>query len=266
MLRHDSPAGGSPASPSAARSSTSAESPPNGPNTRSRKRQRTASNIASASSSTVFSASQDHGPSIPTTFQGGPAHAYATWLNSIDPGNTFTSLIGKKVVCKFADSWAIGTVQSINVDFRQRASMTRTPAPDAQYPTKSLPYSIVWEDNTDSIVNLQTLTTYLRDFTNGAHKQNVLGPSASVDARTSSRDAAINGAAVPLPNPIPHSSGSSAAAPRQASAQAGYHMPAPAARPPTCWHLRRSPLIPGRSGRQPDPKWEFLFPRRPSGY
>ena len=232
MLRHDSPASGSPASPSAARSPTSAESSPNGPKTRSRKRQRTASNNASASSSTVISASQDHGLSIPTTFQGGPAHAYATWLNSIDSGNAFTSFIGKKVACKFDDTWAIGTVQSINVDFRQRASVTRTPARDAQYPTKSRPFSIVWEDNTDSIVNLQMLTTYVRDFTNGAHKQNVVGPSAPVDARTSPRNAAINGAAVPLPNPFPHSSGSSAVAPRQASEQAGHHMPAPAARPP----------------------------------
>ncbi len=147
-------------------------------------------------------------------------------------GNAFMSFIGKKAVCQFDDSWAIGTVQSINVDFRQRASVTRTPAPDAQYPTKSLPFSIVWEDNTDSIVNLQTLTTYVRDFTNGAHRQNVFGPSAADDARISPRNAAINGAAVPLPNPIPHSSGCSAVAPRQAPAQAGHHMPAPAARPP----------------------------------
>ena len=231
MLQHDSPAGGSPASPSASRGSTSAESSPNGATTRSRKRQRTASINASARSSTVLSASQDHGPSAPTTFQGGPAHAYATWLNSMDSGNTFMSFIGKKVACQFDDSWAIGTVQSINVDFRQRASVTRTPAPDAQYPTKSLPFSIVWEDNTDSIVNLQTLTTYVRDFTNGAHRQNVFGPSAADDARISPRNAAINGAAVPLPNPIPHSSGCSAVAPRQAPAQAGHHMPAPAARP-----------------------------------
>ena len=203
MLRHDSPAGGSPASPSAVRSPTSAESSPNGPKTRSCKRQRTASNNASASSSTVLSASQgqDHGLRIPTTFQGGPAHAYATWLNSIDSGNAFTSFIGKKVACKFDDTWAIGTVQSINVDFRQRASVTRTPAPDAQYPTKSRPFRIVLEDNTDSIVNLQTLTTYVRDFTNGAHKQNVFGPSASDDARTSPRNAANTGAAIPLPNP-----------------------------------------------------------------
>ena len=85
---------------------------------------------------------------------------------------------------------------------------------------------------TDSIVNLQTLTTYVREFTNGAHKQNVFGPSASDDARISPRNAAINGVAVPLPNPIPHSSGCSAMAPRQAPAQAGHHMPAPAARPP----------------------------------
>jgi hypothetical protein len=36
-----------------------------------------------------------------------------------------------------------------------RNSVTRTPATDAIYPTKSQPFSIIWEDNTDSVVDLR---------------------------------------------------------------------------------------------------------------
>jgi hypothetical protein len=35
--------------------------------------------------------------------------------------------------------------------------MTKTPAPDDLRPTKSQPFSIIWEDNTDSVVDLCTL-------------------------------------------------------------------------------------------------------------
>ena len=42
--------------------------------------------------------------------------------------------------------------------------MTRTPAPDAFYPTKSLPFSIIWEDNTDSVVDLHRLHLCMQNF------------------------------------------------------------------------------------------------------
>ena len=48
--------------------------------------------------------------------------------------------------------------------------MTRTPAPDAFYPTKSLPFSIIWEDNTDSVVDLRRLQLCMRNFEQGLHK------------------------------------------------------------------------------------------------
>jgi len=42
--------------------------------------------------------------------------------------------------------------------------MTRTPAPDALRPTKSQPFSIIWEDNTDSVVDLRTLLQVVRNY------------------------------------------------------------------------------------------------------
>ena len=54
--------------------------------------------------------------------------------------------------------------------------MTRTPAPDAIYPTKSQPFSIIWEDNTDSVVDLRRLQLYLRNFEQGLHKAPISAP------------------------------------------------------------------------------------------
>ena len=48
--------------------------------------------------------------------------------------------------------------------------MTRTPAPDAIYPTKSQPFSIIWEDNTDSVVDLRRLQLCMQNFEQGLHK------------------------------------------------------------------------------------------------
>jgi hypothetical protein len=39
----------------------------------------------------------------------------------------------------------------------EEEEVTRTPAPDAIYPTQSQPFSIIWEDNTDSVVDLRRL-------------------------------------------------------------------------------------------------------------
>ena len=48
--------------------------------------------------------------------------------------------------------------------------MTRTPAPDAIYPTKSQPFSIIWEDNTDSVVDLCRLQLCMLNFEQGLYK------------------------------------------------------------------------------------------------
>ena len=51
-----------------------------------------------------------------------------------------------------------------------RKSVTRTSAPEAIYPTKSQPFSIIWEDNTDSVVDLRRLLQHARNFEQGLHK------------------------------------------------------------------------------------------------
>jgi hypothetical protein len=56
--------------------------------------------------------------------------------------------------------------------------MTRTPAPDALRPTKSQPFSIILEDNTDSVVDLRTLLQNMRNYEQALHK-----PSTSIPPR-----------------------------------------------------------------------------------
>ena len=48
--------------------------------------------------------------------------------------------------------------------------MTRTPSTDAFYPTKSLPFSIIWEDNPDSVVDLRRLQLCMLNFEQGLYK------------------------------------------------------------------------------------------------
>ena len=61
--------------------------------------------------------------------------------------------------------------------------MTRTPAPDAIYPTKSQPFSIIWEDSTDSVVDLRRLLQFARNFELGLHKPSTDPPPTSNGAR-----------------------------------------------------------------------------------
>jgi hypothetical protein len=65
-----------------------------------------------------------------------------------------------------ATGWGVGVVQCIEVQSR---TMTRTPAHDAIYPSNSQPFSIVWKDNTDSVVDLRTLNLYARNHEQGLH-------------------------------------------------------------------------------------------------
>jgi hypothetical protein len=65
-----------------------------------------------------------------------------------------------------------------------RKSVTRTQARDGIYPTKSQPFSIIWEDNTDSVVDLRRLLQYARNFKQGLHKpSNLIFPPTSNGAR-----------------------------------------------------------------------------------
>ena len=95
------------------------------------------------------------------TYRGGNASAYTTWLQGIDPQTggkpAYASYIGAKVAQHLDDTgWGVGVVCCITAD-PHRKSVTRTPAPDAIYPTKSQPFSIICEDNTDSVVDLRSL-------------------------------------------------------------------------------------------------------------
>ena len=54
-------------------------------------------------------------------------------------------------------------------------SVTRTPAADAIYLTKSQPFSIIWGDNTDSEVNRRRLMQFVQNFEQGLYK-----PSTSI--------------------------------------------------------------------------------------
>ena len=156
MQRHGSERAPQPPPPSARSPSSSPASSPSGPETRSRKRQRT----DSASSPTAgpngnLGAAAGRGPahtgvrSQADRFPGGSTNAYKTWLNNID--GTYGGYLGTKVAAHcVATGWGVGVVQCIEVQSKTR---TRTPAHDAIYPSNSQPFSIVWEDNTDSVVD-----------------------------------------------------------------------------------------------------------------
>ena len=173
MQRHGSETGSQPPPPSARPPRPSPASSPPGPETRFRKRQRT----DSASSPTAgpngnLGAAAGRGPthtgvrSQADRFPGGSTNAYKTWLNNID--GTYGGYLGTKVAAHcVATGWGVGVVQCIEVQSR---TMTRTPAHDAIYPSNSQPFSIIWEDNTDSVVDLRTLNLYARNHEQGLHK------------------------------------------------------------------------------------------------
>ena len=116
-------------------------------------------------------------------YQGHTPSTYKTWLQGIDPRTAgtpaYTSYIGAKVAQHFETGWGVGVVCCIAADPRLK-SVTRTPAPDALRPTKSQPFSIIWEDNTDSVVDLRTLRQIMRNHEQGLHK-----PSTSIPPPTS---------------------------------------------------------------------------------
>ena len=110
------------------------------------------------------------------SYQGHTPSTYKAWLQGIDPQTAgkpaYTSYIGAKVAQPFETGWGVGVVCCITADPHRR-TMTRTPAPDAFYPTKSLPFS--WEDNTDSVVDLRRLQLCMQNFEQGLYT-----PSPSV--------------------------------------------------------------------------------------
>jgi hypothetical protein len=78
--------------------------------------------------------------------------------------------------------------------------MTRVLTANNILPNKSQPFSIVWEDNTDSICDLQCLLTYMDNYANKRHKADATRSSTT----NGSARRASNGAAAP--SSIPSSS------------------------------------------------------------
>jgi hypothetical protein len=217
-------------------------SSPQGLETRSRKRARTHSaSSPPADSNGTLGAAEDAQRDISRvttdSYQGNTASAYRTWLQSIDQQTTgkpaFTSYIGAKVAQHFETGWGVGVFRPalrnrlgcrccITADPRLR-SMTRTPAPDALRPTKSQPFSIFWEDNTDSVVDLRTLLQNVRNYEQGLHRPSTsILPPTSNGARAHST-VVSNGAAAPSPSsalPPPQAHATQAPAAAAASARA----------------------------------------------
>ena len=105
-------------------------------------------------------------------------------------------------------------------------SMTRTPAPDALRPTKSQPFSIIWEDNTDSVVDLRTLRQIMRNHEQGLHKPSTSIPPPTSNGARAQSTVVSQGAAAPspssaLPPPQVHAPQAPAAAAASARAAPG---------------------------------------------
>jgi hypothetical protein len=88
-------------------------------------------------------------------------------LQGIDPQTkgkpAYASYIGAKVAQRFETDWGVVVVCFVTAD-PHRKSMTRTPASDAIYPAKNQLSSIIWQDNTDSVVDLRRLMQYVKNF------------------------------------------------------------------------------------------------------
>jgi len=163
------------------------------------------------------------------SYQGHAPSTYRTWLQGIDPQTAgkpaYTSYIGAKVAQHFETGWGVGVVCCIASDPRLK-SMTRTPAPDALRPTKSQPFSIIWEDNTDSVVDLRTLLQIVRNYEQGLHKPSTSIPPPTSNGARAQSTVVSQGAAAPspssaLPPPQVHAPQAPAAASASARAAPG---------------------------------------------
>ena len=142
-------------------------SSPQGPETRSRKPAHThgfgliaicGTLGADPKSKAEVDAQRDNSRVTADSYQGDTPSTYRAWLQHIDPQTPGKppSYIGAKVDQHFETGWGVGVVCCIAADPCLK-SMTRTPTPDALRPTKSQPFSIIWEDNTDSVVDLRAV-------------------------------------------------------------------------------------------------------------
>jgi hypothetical protein len=194
-------------------------SSPQGLETRSRKRARTDS-ASSPSADPNLGAVVDAQRAIrrvtADNYQGHTPSTYKTWLQGIDPRTAgtpaYTSYIGAKVTQHFETGWGVGVVYCIAADPLLK-SITRTPPPDALRPTKSQPFSIIWEDNTDSVVDLRTLRQTMRNHEQGLHKPSTSSPPPDVQRTPRAKHGGIPRSCSPLSllrSPHPHTGSRSA--------------------------------------------------------
>ena len=183
-------------------------SSPQGLETRSRKRARTHSATSPSADSngtlgTVVDAQRAPRRVTADSYQGHTTSTYRSWLHDIDPRTAgapaYTSYIGAKVAQHFETGWGVGVVCCIAADPRLK-SVTRTPAPDALRPTKSQPFSIIWEDNTDSVVDLRTLRQIMRNHEQGLHKPSTSIPPPTSNGARAQSTVVSQGAAAPSPS------------------------------------------------------------------
>ena len=136
------------------------------------------------------------------TFTGGSTNQYKNWLKLVTPDRTssYATYVGARVQQEDeAGRIYFGNVQSITQGLK--ASETRIPATDANYPTESRPFSIVWhDDDTDSAVSFADLQELLVSSNATAQHSSTSGPGSR---RPSGGAPAVRHAPPPLNPPQP---------------------------------------------------------------
>ena len=148
---------------------------------RARKRRRTDSDFNQDTNVTVLSPSR----SPPAEFATNAA--YARWLDSIKQG--YGTYVGRKVRATYDDKDYEGTVASIYHHATRSQSQWRQPAANSVHPSRARPFSIRWEDDTDSLWDLN-------DLEEGIARCDV-GTCSSGNSRSRSRTGHRNEATAP---------------------------------------------------------------------
>jgi hypothetical protein len=96
--------------------------------------------------------------------------AYAKWLDSIKAGH------GSYVGCNLCANFDDGKVyEGIVASIRHLATRTqfqwRQPAANSQHPSRNRPFSIRWEDDTDSLIDMETLKECIALSTRGPRRE-----------------------------------------------------------------------------------------------
>ena len=142
---------------------------------------------------------------VTDTFNGRSNSVYKKCLQTVhasEASHEYVSFINEKVADHDNGVWTTGTVQCLHQGILP--SMTRTLPADIILPNKSQSFSIVWEDDTDSICDLPSLLTYMDNHVNRLHRTNsTQSPSTSGSVRRASNGDAVL-SSLPSSSPLPH--------------------------------------------------------------